>query len=350
MRLPTALFVGIMVFSFAPFAFAQLESFGDIMGAASSLTLSVSPARPSPNSSVHISIQSPLIDLAGSSISWSVNGKAGQSGVGLSGIDVPVGALGTETTVSATVSSSMGSGNASVSIIPGSVDLLWEANSYAPAFYEGRRLATSGTVIRLLAVPHLVSTKTKQSLSADSLTYSWRRGGSLVSSISGVGKSAATFTAPALFGSETYSVEVTSADGSTGASGSVSVTTGDPVLALYEDNPLFGVRYGNAIDSTNSTDAEISVVAVPYFVSPDRRLKLSYVWHVNGGTVPVDTQSPNEITIHSQNGGTAAITLSASDPKNAFFSGSGSWSILFGSGSTGGSSSGASDAFHTTTQ
>ena len=44
--------------------------------------------------------------------------------------------------------------------------------------------------------------------------------------------------------------------------------TNDPVLALYEDNPLFGVMYGSAIPGTSSAnESETSFAAVPYFAN-----------------------------------------------------------------------------------
>ena len=138
-----ALLSGGILFIALP-AFAQINSTGT-----SALTISANPTYPGPDSTVTLTAESPLLDLADSTIQWSVDGKS--AGTGQS-IQVPLGGLGQETDVAVSVSGDSGSDSASLSLIPASLDLLWEANSYVPPFYQGRALPGSGSTIRVMAL------------------------------------------------------------------------------------------------------------------------------------------------------------------------------------------------------
>lgn len=332
-KLVTLLSAGLLFLALP--AFAQVNLTGT-----SALTISANPAYPVPSSVVTLTAESPLLDLEDSDIEWTVNGKPAGSG---ESTQVTLGALGTQTDVSVTVSGSSGSDSAQLSIVPTSIDLLWEANSYVPPFYKGRAVPGSGSSIRVLAIPHFVESGNTGVPSAD-IDFTWSVNGAVDRAQSGIGESSATFPAAILYGNDVIQVTADTADGSLSGEASVTVTTQDPQLVLYEDNPLFGVMYHQAIPQTSSAaESETSFAATPYFANATSANdpSLSYAWTVNGSPVATDEQDPSEITVNAQSAGTADVSVSLSNPSDPFFSASGSWHISFNGPSENGSS-----AFH----
>ena len=221
------------------------------------------------------------------------------------------------------------------SSIPASpVDLLFDANSYVPPFYLGRALPSPGSVLRLHAIPHLTP-----HVPDSDITYTWRRDGAVVGAISGKGKSSVSIAGPTLFAADTISVDAVSADGTSYGSASVVIPSIDPQLTLYEDHPLFGIEYYNALLGQSSIpDLEMTFAAVPYFaaVSGPSDPSLNYAWIVNGASVAASATSSNEITINADNSsGVAAIAASLTSSVNFLLDASGAWNVLFSRGGAG---------------
>lgn len=229
--------------------------------------------------------------------------------------------------------------------IPSSpVDLLFDADSYVPPFYRGRALPSAGTNMHLQALARFGGVPDSQ------ITYTWRRNGQVESSVSGAGRSSISLTAPTLFGTDTISVDARTADGSMYGSASVAISSIDPRATLYQDHPLFGIEYYNALtpleaspltgltDQNSIPDLEMTFAAVPYFAqaSNPNDPRLAYAWSVNGAPVSAATTSlpaqagGSEITINAQNSsGLAAISLLLTSPINFLLHGEGSWNVLF---------------------
>ncbi|HTR18534.1 MAG TPA: hypothetical protein VMH91_00955 [Candidatus Paceibacterota bacterium] len=304
------------------------------------LTISASPAHPGPNSTVELTAESPLLDLAASDIKWDVNGSPVGSG---QSVQVKLGSLGQRTDVVVSVSGGSGNDSAEVVLVPTSIDLLWEADSYVPPFYLGRALPGSGSAIRLLAIPHFVRPDGSE-VASSGITYTWKVNGAVLKAQSGVGESSVVVPAAILYGSDTVTVDAAT----TGFSGeaSVVVRTGDPQLVLYDDSPLFGILYHRALGSSSgAAEAVTSFAAVPYFVdapSPNDP-NLAYAWSVNGSAVTADPQDPSELTINAQSQGIAQVELSVSKPSDPFFSASGAWQVAF---SAAGAGAGGTNVFH----
>lgn len=333
-----ALLFGGFLFAALP-AFAQVNETGT-----SALTVSASPAYPGPNSVVQLTAESPLLDLDNSVIKWTVNGKPAGTG---ETVNVTLGPLGKETNVDVSVSGASGNDSATLSIVPASLDLLWEADSYVPPFYKGRAAPGSSSSIRVVAVPHFISTS-GASIPSSSIDFTWKLNGAMQKAQSGLGESSAVFPAAVLYDSDEIDVVARSADGSLSAEADVTVPTQDPQLVLYEDNPLFGVMYHQAISQSSAApESETSFAAVPYFANATSANdpSLSYQWSVNGSTVATDAQDPSEVTINAQSSGLANVALSIDNISDPFFSASGSWQIQFS-----GPSANGNDAFHTSTQ
>lgn len=338
----------VLVLFFAGAAGVHAQSI--LSGAASNLALSMTPEYPAPGNIVRLSAASPHIDLEQADIAWYVNGTITAQGPAKKVIDIPAGSLGSETDVVAVASASDGtSASGEVFIRPVEVDLLWESDSYVPPFYRGRALPSPGTTIRAWAIARIKNPNGVFAPERD-IVYTWRRNGSIVQPMSGRGRSSATFPAPPLFGADSLTVNAATADGAFEGSASVRIAATEPSLALFEDHPLFGVLYNDALASSESrSDSEATFRAVPFFAQAGNPTdpRLIYAWSVNGKNLPADSASPDEITIGTNGAsGLAQIALALTEAGNWAVNSKGVWSISFSSGG----SSPATDPFQTPAQ
>jgi len=229
------------------------------------------------------------------------------------------------------------------SILPLPVDLLFDADSYVPPFYLGRALSSPGTTLRLQALARFK--QQNGSLVPDSaIIYTWRRNGAVMGAVSGKGMSSVSIASPTLFAADTVSIEARSESGAFYGTASVVIASIDPSITLYENHPLFGVEYYNALkDQSSIPDLEMTFIAVPYFAaaSGPSDAGLRWAWSVNGVPVAANATSPvrsiasngassNEITINADNSnGLAALAASLTSPVNFLLHAEGSWSVLF---------------------
>lgn len=316
-------------------------------GVSSALTISYSPASPNPGDTVQVSVSSPLVDIKSGDVLWQANGKTIAQGKGVDSTSLTIGTPGTETLITVTVTTPDGTiALAQATIVPAELDLLVDSDSYIPPFYRGRPRASAGTNLRVEAVPLFRRAGTL--IPASSLTYTWRRNDVVLGNISGPGRSTAIIPVEHLFGTDTISVEVQSADGVLSRTSSVSLSAYEPVLALYENHPLYGVLYHRALGtSAFIPGTEMTFAAVPFFAQATslHDPALDFAWHVNTAAVPTNSANPNEITINAENSsGIALIQLEVTHATNYSLEAKRGWNVTFSSGA------GVTDQFHSGNQ
>ena len=339
-------FLLLSLFAVPAYLPAQAGAQFTIPGAESSISIELRPAHPAPGSSVELTLQSPLYDLEGSDITWSANGKTIGSGPGAVSATVTVGALGSQTDVTVLVDGDRGLFSSEISIIPTSMDLLWESDSFTPPFYKGRALPSAGSGVTLVAIPHFFRQGGAE-VPADQVVYTWKKDGEILGSLSGRGKSSARIRGSLLFGNDVISVEATSLDGAFSGEASARIKDVEPDLILYEDHPLFGVLYHRAlIGTTFIPETEMSFTASPYFAAITNAddSNLEYAWRVNEADVVPNPLKPSEITINAEkSSGIARVELSLAHATNYFLDVRGRWGITF---TKNGASTGIGDVFH----
>lgn len=323
-----AVVAGLALVLFPLLSYAQIS----LPGARDTLVLSSFPPSAGPGESVTMTAQDPYLDAPSTLFTWYVNNVAVASSTGLASYSVRLGALGSQTDVAVTADGPGGELSARATLIPTSIDLLWESDSYTPPFYRGRALPTPGTALRLLAVPHFVGEDGKE-LPASSLLYTWKSNGITLRASSGVGKSSALIPISPFSLSQAIEVDVTSSDGVYAGSAGSSIAIGQPILMLYQDHPLFGILYDAPILSRSVvSETEMAFAAVPYFApaSSVNDAALTYAWQVNNQPVVADPKQPSEIGINAQNSsGVASLLLGLSKPSDILLDISGAWNILF---------------------
>lgn len=332
----TVLLFGAALFVALP-AYAQLSSSFQIPGLANALSIEVSPRYPGPNASVQVTAESSYLNLPQSDITWYVNGAQVAEGTGATSVTVQLGGLGKETDVNVTADGIDGSASAQAALIPNRIDLLWESDSYTPPFYRGRALPSAGTSLRLQAIAHFARADGTE-IPASQISYTWKRDGEVIGNISGLGDSSVTIDAALLHSSEVISVDAISQDGTQSGEAGATIPSTKPVLTLYEDHPVFGILYGNALtDQASVSESEMAFAAVPYFASAQNANDplFEYDWQVNDQGIASDPKNPSEITVNAQNSnGLALITLDLTHAKNIFLDISGVWNVLLSGGAS----------------
>lgn len=326
LMLCTVIFSGDTVYAYEPY-----------------ISLSISPAYPRPGETFTASLLSYTVDLNRATITWYINDIPSGGAQGMTNLSVPVETAGETISVRATIAIDNAVYEKTFSVVPGSIDLLWEApQTYTPPFYRGKALPASGALIKVVAVPHILTEGTH--IDADNLIYSWSRNSFKrdVRSQSGYGRSMLTMKKDILLPNETIAVEVLSQSGVYGASAAITIPEAPPTIIMYQNHPLYGVQYQTslgAIIEKNSEESEsVEFAAEPYFFSLTNNTlsSLTFQWSVNGNTVAPNWDNPGHITLGIAKGveGTTLARLSVTAPYFLLQEASQALSIIFNTDTT----------------
>jgi hypothetical protein len=346
--------LGLCVFSAEGIAYAQsspvnadiISGYG-LRNLQNAVIISASPATPSVGDSVHFTVEGSVFDLPKDTITWTVNGKMVASAKGATSVDATVDSKGGPLDVVVDVVDPVwGEASNEISIVPLQVDILYDAPTYVPPFYRGRALPSAGGMMHLQALARLSAGGAL--IPDSSITYTWTRNGTVLGSLSGLGKSKISLDSPAMYGTDTISVRASAEDDTLSASASVVIPYTPLTLELYEDHPLFGITYFNALADTVPASSEITVAAIPYFatITGLNDSTLQYAWLLNDAPLSASSTKQNEVTLQSTQN-SAKLHLDVTSLNNFFLGASGDWKFQFGnSGGSSATKPGASDAFH----
>lgn len=298
----SGLFITLIV-ALLPVA-AGAQSLDSIVGAGSTaFTVSVSPQYPSPNSQATISFASSLIDLANSSVSVSVNGKNIYRGA-IQPLAVATGREGSVTNVEVTVTSGDVPHRQSLSIQPQDVVLVAEPFSSAPPLYLGKPAVPPSGDVRVVAVAN-VRDESGRAIPPSSLSYSWTVDGTQIANSSGIGKESLVVASPFPYRLRAVSVAVTSQDNSLRGGASLSLSAGEPVVRIYENDPLLGILFDKALSSFDIRGAEATLYAAA-FSFPTTGGNPLLRWFLDGSSA----ESGSSITLRPTGSGRGSSSLS----------------------------------------
>lgn len=296
------------------------------------LKVQFSPRNPKPGETVRVTAESFLSDLNKATITWSVNGKAVERGIGKTSFSFQVGASGATTRLGILIVTNQGEEvYKEYGFNPIGLTLLWEADTYTPPFYKGKPLVAYQSRVRAIAVPD--AAYTKDAVDASSLSYVWRQDGDAVSDASGYGKNSYTFTAPRPYEKAKISVSATPLTGGAQSEFLLDLPLANPFILFYEEDPLLGVRYERPLAKTFTlTQKDVSVRAEPFFFSNERNNDaaplFSYTWELNGKQV---ANLGRTITLKNEKGesGEASLSLGMAGIRKTFQAASQSLRIKF---------------------
>ncbi len=288
----------------------------------SDVTLNITPLFPTPNQTVSANLESFAIDLDKTNIAWLLNSQEKISGVGKKAFSFNVGGTGVSLSIEARISTVTGQNIIKRAVItPADIDMMWEAfDSYAPPFYRGKTMVSTEGSFKVVAMPNLINSFGK--VNPASLSYSWVKDETPQPDLSGWGKNYFVFKNSSLDNENTISVAVSDAFGGANTQGEITLQTGTPEIIFYENNPLLGVNYDNAvrdgflINKTGST-----LVAAPYFFSPNdlSSKDLSFTWSLNGEGIATPVPK-NILSIKPAEGqgGSAVIKIAINNAQTLF--------------------------------
>jgi ribosomal protein L31 len=303
----SSLFILVII---ALFCYSILLVHAQTLGSCSvqAITLDVSPLYPAPYQNITLTPSSTTFDIAGATVSITVNGTSFYKGSGGNPVTIPMGGPGSATKIKVTATSAGQTYSQSITLRPAEVALIVEPVSTTHPFYLGTGLVGSEGSIRLVAIPDL-RTSAGKSLDPATLEYTWKLGDQVLENDSGVGKSVLVATAPQRYRDADVSVLVQNSDGSLLAQAATSISPVDPVALVYLNDPLLGPLFDNALTGTFSmSDAEDTYRGVPYYFSETPTLN----WTVNG----VDSSTDKDLTVRSTGSGTGSAILSFSASQN----------------------------------
>lgn len=154
------------------------------------------------------------------------------------------------------------------------VDIVIEADTIAPTFYDGRREPTPGSTIRIIAVVDGRST--------DAYTYRWEIDGTIYTDDPVVSLTA-PFADPFL-----VHVDVFDSTGARVTSHSRYISLSEPEIVFYPHSLLRGTAATAIRDTYILTGDEVTIHAVPYFMNRGILAAADATdatWRVGGNTV-----------------------------------------------------------------
>lgn len=251
------------------------------------LKVSTSPQSPKPGETVRVNIESYLSDLSKATITWSVNNKIIEKGIGKTSFSFKVGPSGGSTRLGILIVTNEGEEvYKEYSFNPLGLTILWEADTYIPPFYKGKPLATYQAHVRAVVIPDAV--KAGGAFDTSTLSYTWKQNGYAIPEASGFGKNSYTFTAPRPYEETRVGVSASPLKEGARSEFALNLPITNPFIFFYEVHPLLGVRYERPLGSEVAlSQKDISLRAEPFFFSNGKNEaeSISYTWALNGKTI-----------------------------------------------------------------
>ena len=306
---------------------ALAQSFAGLGEVESTFTITANPQYPVPGSRATLSFLSSSLDLTNATLAVAANGKSIYQG-SVQPVAVTLGKAGSITTISATIASGGTNYTQSLAIQPQDVSLVAEPISSAPPLYPGKPSVPLEGSVRVIAVANLRDSKGK-AVSPSSLSYSWSVDGTQIANSSGIGKAAIVVASPLQYRARSVSVAVTNFDGSLAGGATISLAPLDPIVRVYANDPLLGIRYDHALFGSYSiSGTESSLYAAPFSFPTTGGAPLVQ-WFLNGSAA----QTGNSITLRPTGSGQGNASLSLVVSAGDYTRATANLSLTFGASS-----------------
>ena len=316
---------------FLPASYSHAQS---ISGAVGSLEITSSAANPAPGQTITVTARSYSISIDSANITWTAAGKTLAHGIGVTSVTMQAPALGKRTTISVTAAAADGQiVNGSVVIGSGSVDMIIEADGYVPPSFMGKLPLTYQNPFRVTAMPHLADASGKEYAPA-SLVYQWKKDdGTVFQDQSGYSKQSIDLVSSIIPRPYYLTVDVSTRDGSARAEGITSISAGAPVLSFYDNDPLYGPLYNQALGNATyvGSQRELGVLAVPYGFNMPTGNGLSWSWLINGqGHPELDGSGSVTLRAPADAAGSSDVEVDLTNASSILQRASANLSVTFG--------------------
>lgn len=297
------------------------------------VSFTVSPQVPTPGEIVNFRVESFSSNLNKGMITWYVNGVQALQGVGEINFTTTTPAAGQQLLVEAVIRTEEGNTiTKEYSITAASVTLVYEANSYTPAFYKGKALFPQQGDAVVIAIPNVIIGG--RQIPRDELVYTWSINNRVIQDASGYGRSEFYYNSDILSQSKFISVEVSSQGSNASTEGEIFISPTRPEITLYEKSSAFGIVERNLINLTNTLfSQEIEIEAYPFYMSAQSNTdsNLSYDWSINNNSLPLETNNQKSVLFRNENNteGQARISVRVTEANHILQSLSASTQLLF---------------------
>jgi len=272
------------------------------------IQLELTPAYPTPESIVQVSINDYSLNTMGATIRWFVNEMEFSDSLNKRSITIPVGTLGEKKSVRVTLSR-QGAPTLSATrvIVPNTIDIILEAQTYVPAFYTGRALPSGQSPIRAIALVHDASGGIQ-----NAYTYKWTLGNTVLLGGSMKGAYVLEQEMPRYENTE-LSVEVFDTSGAPIGRRSIMLSPTEPELHFYEHTLLRGLSGRVAVDPHALVGEEVTFFGEPYYLNAENDLSgVSFSWIADRKRIESSPDVPNAVTLRKNaTSGTASLSLTA---------------------------------------
>ena len=312
---------------------------GQISEVQEQIDVNVSPGIPNPGDDVKISIEAYGTDLTKADVTWKIDGITAQKGRGVVELDTVAGDAGTSKKIDIIILPINGPEvDKSVTLAPEKVDLVWEAKTYTPPFYKGKALYAPQEKVVVAAFPNF---KADGSIGVDPthLTYKWLNDIDAIPEYSGYGKDFVLYQGPIILDSHTITVTV-NGDGAAESNAFVPLAPIQPNVLVYEDNPLYGVLFNEALPASfNLGNNEITLAAYPYNFGFKWRTdpNTEYTWSMNGADININNQPSMVFKNTSNSSGQTTVGIDVKSVSNFLVEATQSLNISYGNNSNGNS-------------
>lgn len=279
------------------------------------LTATVNPEIPKPGENVTITLEVYSFDINSTLITWRVDGKVIERGIGIKKFTFTTKQAGQSSTVTAVVEpSDRPSITKTFTFAAGEVDLLWQSDVYAPPFYKGKSMFTPEADLLFVAMPRTSS----GIVNPKEVVFKWRMNNNNDAENSGFGKNTYRFEGPIIMRPAEVSVETYEAKGGRASAATDLVVENRNAFALfYENHPLYGVLFNKALTgSILLTKNEFGLSAYPYYQSiGGKNSGPLYSWDIDASGVAIPANQ-NTVTLRKNSGdeGRSSIDLQITNP------------------------------------
>ena len=280
----------------------SFEDLGDTSGNA--FTLSARPQYPAPYSQATLSLLSSSLDLTNATMAVSFAGKEIYKGT-VQPVTIPLGKAGSVANVNVTLFVNGLSYSQTLVIQPQDVVLVAEPVSSAPPLYLGKPSVPLEGSVRVVAMANLKDAGGK-ALNPNLLSYAWVVDDTQIANASGIGKQAIMVASPLQYRERSVSVTVQSQNGSLVSGASISLTAQEPVVRIYKNDPLLGIRFDHALSGSYAiAGSETTFYAAPFSLPITGGTPLIQ-WFLDGAAA----QTGNSITLRPAGSGQGNSSLS----------------------------------------
>lgn len=223
------------------------------------LSITSQPEYPSPNEKVSLSLNDYGGSVYGATVEWYQNDTLIPGTTNQRNIEVTVGDVGSKTVIKAILTKSDGGKTVlSKTYEPVYVDVIVEAETHVPGFYEGRALPSVGSAVYLSALLD------NGAAMGNNFVYLWRLNQTVLEGGPIRGRNNISFVMP----QDSYSVislQVSKPDGTILAKRSMILPSVRPQINFYEVSALYGTET-RSLNSFNMIGSSATIKAEPYYL------------------------------------------------------------------------------------